>query len=295
MRRAAIGPAAEAKRRHVSINMTFCQPKMASPVYRWIDRLSGALLPPRCVLCSARGQAPCLDLCPACQEAFPVTGRPSCPGCAGTMEPGARGSFCVQCQARPRAYERCHAAYDYAFPVDHLIRALKYRGRLALSRVLGTLLAESVVSCGLHREVDTILPVPLHPNRLVERGFNPSLEISRWTARQLDLRLAARCVRRRRDTRPQVGLPLEQRKRNLVGAFEVPQRLSGLRIAVVDDVITTGSTASEIALVLRRAGAVSVHVWCVCRAPTIVRRDEEARCLGTETLNSALISGKVKT
>jgi ComF family protein len=102
---------------------------------------------------------------------------------------------------------------------------------------------------------------------LVQRGFNQSLEIARWTARYLGLALSTRCLRRRRDTRPQVGLSVTRRKANLRGAFGVAHGLSGRRVAVIDDVLTTGSTVGEIARTLRRAGVAAVEVWCVARAP----------------------------
>ena len=217
---------------------------------RWVDtkldRLGGLLLPPRCVLCGERGQPPCLDLCRACEAGLPVAGEPF------THESGPLRS--------------CFAPFSYGYPMDHLVQALKYRGQLAVGRVLGTLLGHRLKDLGLHADVDVVLPVPLHPARHGERGFNQSAEIGRWVARGLQLRLEPPLAIRRRDTRPQVGLAVEQRHTNLAGAFAASTAIRGLTVALVDDVTTTGRTLQELAGALIAAGAGSVTGWCVARA-----------------------------
>jgi ComF family protein len=150
--------------------------------------------------------------------------------------------------------------------VDGLVQALKYRGQLAVGRVLGNLLAMAVLERGLHHHVDVVVPVPLHPLRHAARSFNQSAEIGHWAARRAGLRFVDGVISRRRDTRPQVGLRPAARHVNLAAAFECRSVLRSLRVAVVDDVVTTGSTAGEIAGVLLQAGAGSVDVWCVARA-----------------------------
>jgi ComF family protein len=217
---------------------------------RWVDknldRLGGLLLPPRCVLCGDRGQPQCLDLCRACEADLPTPAEPF------TDESGPlRTSF---------------AAFGYGYPMDHLVQALKYRGQLAVGRVLGTLLGERLEALGLQAGVDVVVPVPLYPARHSERGFNQSAEIGRWVARRLQLRLDPRLAVRRRDTRPQVGLAVEQRHGNLAGAFAASTAVRGLTVALVDDVTTTGRTLQELAGVLVEAGARSVTGWCVARA-----------------------------
>ncbi len=210
------------------------------------DRLSGWLLPPRCTLCGARGQEPCLDLCEACERSLPEPHQPPQP------LPGLPG--------------HCFAAFTYDYPVVHLLHALKYRGQLAVGRVLGTLLADRIVSADLHRDVGILLPVPLHPARHAERGYNQSTELARWVARRLGCPLEPRLAARRRRTQPQVGLSLRERHSNLSGAFVVNGAVSGRHITVIDDVTTTGSTLAELAHVLLAAGATGVNAWCVARA-----------------------------
>ena len=217
---------------------------------RWVDTkldlLGGLLLPPRCVLCGDRGQPPCLDLCRACEAGLP--------GAGPFLDDG------------PAPLRRCLASFEYGHPVDHLVHALKYRGQLAVGRVLGTLLGERIAALGLQADVDVVLPVPLHPARHGDRGFNQSAEIGHWVARRLDRPLDLRLAERRRDTRPQVGLAVEERRSNLAGAFAASPAARGLRIALVDDVTTTGRTLQELAATLVEAGAGSVEGWCVARA-----------------------------
>ena len=218
---------------------------------RW-DRLLGYLLPPKCVLCGRAGQAPCHDLCSACEAELPV----------------APGGWCSQPSARASAgCDRVFAVCAYAPPVDTLIQALKYGGQLAFGRVLGNVLARRVAELGLHLDVDCLVPVPLHPRRYAERGFNQSAEIARFAGRALGLPVEPRLAVRCRDTRSQVGLAPADRRSNLSGAFApTSSQLEVRRIAVVDDVLTTGNTVAELAHALRRSGADSVDAWCIARA-----------------------------
>jgi len=212
----------------------------------YLEQLGGMLLPPRCVLCGGRGQPPSLDLCAGCQQALPSVHPP------------------LVVSSAPLHW--LFAAFAYAHPVDHLVHALKYRGQLAVGRVLGTLLAKQVVAAGIACDVDVVVPVSLHPARLAERTFNQSAEIARWAARGLELRLDAAQVVRVRATVPQVGLPRDDRVRNLSGAFRAAPTVRGLHVAVVDDVVTTGSTLRAVGEALLEAGARAVDGWCVCRA-----------------------------
>ena len=215
-------------------------------VDRSLDRLGGLLLPPRCMLCGGRGQQRFLDLCGPCEQSLP----PADP----VIRPG------------PAPLRRSCAPFEYGHPLDHLVHALKYRGELAAGRVLGSLLGRRVAALGLGRDVDVLVPVPLHRSRHVTRGFNQSAEIARWVSRQagppVDLRLAGR----RRSTLPQVGLHGPEREANVRGAFVAAAGVGGRRVVVIDDVTTTGSTLQELAAALLAAGAVEVDAWCVARA-----------------------------
>jgi len=211
-----------------------------------------------CYLCrgAARGV-----LCAACDADLPRLAGPACPRCA---LPSQDGALCGRCLARPPAYDATVAALAYAFPADVLVQGLKFRGELALAPLLGQALAARLPRGA---RVDFILPVPLSAVRLRERGFNQALEIARSLAAATGCRLAPQLAERSRETPPQVDLPLDERARNVRGAFSCTQALERAEIAVVDDVMTTGATLDELAATLKRAGAARVVNWVVARTP----------------------------
>ena len=163
------------------------------------------------------------------------------------------GEVCGACLREPPGFDATLACYAYDFPVDRLIQSLKYGGTLAVAAWLGQALAG-----GPPPDAELILALPLHPRRLRERGFNQATEIARELARRLRLPLAHGLVERATDTVPQAGLPWAQRRRNVRGSFLCRADLSRKRIAVVDDVMTTGATLNELAGALKRAGAARV-------------------------------------
>jgi ComF family protein len=175
---------------------------------------------------------------------------------------------CTHCAGASLPYRRCFAPFLYEFPVSQMILDLKYEAALANARVLGTLLGDAVERLRLSDAVDAIVPMPLHAARRVERGFNQSHEIARFVARRLGLPCEAAVLHRSRPTRPQVGLARAERIDNVRDAFRAEAHgVAGRRIALVDDVVTTGSTAAEAARALLAGGATIVDVWAVARAP----------------------------
>jgi ComF family protein len=152
------------------------------------------------------------------------------------------------------------AAFIYAWPLAPLIHHYKYAGNLALAQLLGQALAAQA-----HRSVDYIIPMPLSPARLRERGFNQAQEIARVVSRATGIKLAAEACRRVRDSAPQATLPWKERAKNIRGAFVCDADFNGLRVAVIDDVLTTGATLNELARNLRKAGAAEIHGWVVAR------------------------------
>lgn len=216
--------------------------------------LLGRLFGGSCYLC--RGSAESL-LCAACDADLPRLGSALCPRCA-LDSPG--GQLCGRCLAQPPHYDATVAVLAYAFPADALVQALKFRGELALSSLFGRLLADRITD----QTVDRIIAVPLSPARLRERGYNQSVEIARHVVpAKVDL---DSCVRTR-DAPAQMGLPFDERRRNVRGAFQCTRSVIGERIAVVDDVMTTGATLDEVAKVLKGAGASRVENWVVTRTP----------------------------
>jgi ComF family protein len=151
--------------------------------------------------------------------------------------------------------------YDY--PADGLIKGFKYGRRLAVGRVLGELMAERLAGRALPA---LVLPVPLHPARERERGFNQATELARPLAAALGLALDAGLCRRVRATPSQSALDRRTRARNLRGAFALSRALPADEVAIVDDVVTTGATAAALAATLRRAGVRRIEIWSAARA-----------------------------
>jgi ComF family protein len=244
-------------------------PVASSPALAWYLRLARLarrqaqlLLPQRCALCVA----PVADglLCGACRAALPNLG-PACPRCA---LPAPDGATCGGCLADPPPFAATLAAHAYAFPVDRLLQALKYQGRLALAEWAGAALAQrarqAVPEQTLRERALLLVPLPLAPARQRQRGFNQARLIAEAAARELALPQAD-ALARPRASAPQAGLPWQERLHNVRGAFVACRRLDGLDVVLVDDVMTTGATLRAAADAARAAGARRVDCWVVAR------------------------------
>ena len=245
-----------------STGLRGCQPQMMRQVYNWLSVAQAVVLPYRCILCGCRAEGRLLDLCAECERELPFNSN-ACPRCAQPVieMPDATCGACVR--KLPR-YTSAYTLFRYSYPVDHMIRAFKYRNDLAQGRVLGSLLARerSIFASTM----DMLLPVPLSERRYAERGYNQARELGRWLQRELQVPLRCNVLLRTPHTEEQARLGQRERRRNVRGAFTVMQPVKGARIALLDDVITTGCTVNEAARVLRKAGASEVHVWAVARA-----------------------------
>ena len=201
-------------------------------------------------------------VCEACARALPNRPPSACPRCG---LPGLDGGCCAACEREKPAYDATLALYDFVFPVDAMVHALKYRHRLSMASFFGAALAARAQDFGA--QADLILPMPLHPRRLAERGFNQAVELARPLARVRGLPLGLAVVSKLRDIPAQAGLDREARLRNPRGVFECDMSLHGQRVIVVDDVMTTGATLGELARTLKRQGASWVGNLVVARTP----------------------------
>ena len=233
-------------------------------INNWLTNIQDWLLPRLCPGCGDWAGAG-RELCPGCEDGLPLI-TAACPRCATPYDhPDVHGE-CGRCQHRPPPFDRAVAVYRYAPPVDHFIRALKFHGQLGLGRWLGERLTERIAADDARPQL--IVPVPLHRARLRSRGYNQALELARPAARTLGLPIDARTLRRIRATDAQSDLPFEARRRNVRGAFAVadPEAVRDRRIALIDDVMTTGNTVGAAAAALRAAGAAEIEVWVIARA-----------------------------
>lgn len=173
---------------------------------------------------------------------------------------------CAHCQQDPPVFDRVIAPLLYRPPVDDLITGLKYHHRLHLAAPLASCLAEAIATQSELGWPAVALPVPMHAQHLRERGFNQAAELARGLARETALRVTTDLIRRVGTARHQRGLARSDRRRNLRGAFRIT-RPPARRIAIVDDVVTTGATANEISRTLRAAGVERIEIWSVARTP----------------------------
>ncbi|WP_153116164.1 ComF family protein [Rhodocyclus tenuis] len=224
---------------------------------RLLRELSDLLLAQDCLLCGA-GSGNSL-LCHACAADLPQLSEQCCPQCA---LPTPFGERCGRCIAQPPHFDATLALHPYAFPVDVLIQSFKYGHRLAPGAYFGAALAQKAAAI----EADLVVPLPLHAARLRERGFNQALELARTLASARGWPLDTRVCTRQHPTSTQANLPWRERAANVRNAFHCTRDLAGLRIVLVDDVMTTGASLSECARTLKLHGAAQVSALVVARA-----------------------------
>lgn len=223
-------------------------------------RLGRWLLAPRCLICREPGDNG-RDLCVKCRHCLPWN-RSACPRCGIPLPvPGE----CGQCLRHPPPMASTRAVFVYGFPVDRLVPRFKFHRDLAAGRLLAELMAQGLA--GVDRP-DALVPLPLHSARLRQRGYDQALELAKPLSRLLDVPLLAGRLVRVRDTAPQSELDASARARNVADAFSVTDgRALPTRVALIDDVMTTGATLQAAAKALRRAGVQHVDAWVCARVP----------------------------
>lgn len=215
------------------------------------------LLPRPCIKCAAplsRASHPC---CEDCYLGMPFQ-APSCQQCGQTM--AADQDVCGRCLVTPPAYDACFCPFSYAPPVDHQIRSFKYHDRPELAKILAQLLSREIDNMAIPMP-DVLLPVPMHTSRLRKRGYNQSLLLAQELGKILGIDVNRKALIKKHKTTPQADLNLKQRTKNLAGSFALRHPIEAKHVAIVDDVVTTGSTVAEIAKTLKRNGVDYVQIW----------------------------------
>jgi len=222
--------------------------------------LLNLLFPPRCIVCRHLGTWLCVD----CVSRLPFIAGPVCRRC-GTPLP--QGTLCARCRHAPPRMERIHSILLFEGPVRTAVHRLKYRDGRALAEPLGALMADWWDRHPL--EVDLIVPVPLHPRRLRQRGYNQAALLARQLGRHAGLPVQEKALSRVRATPPQMRLSAEARRQNVRGAFRCTdeEEIAGRRVLLVDDVCTTGATLEACANALQTAGAAGVLALTLARTP----------------------------
>ncbi len=221
------------------------------------------------------------SFCCFCTHNLPYLNASGCPQCA-IEDTG--GNLCGVCIAHPPKFAATTAAFRYQFPLDRLVQDFKFNANFALLELFANALADRILTTA--SPPDIIIPVPLSRQRLATRGFNQSVLLAEAVAKILNMKLSAttgflktvqvktQWLEKLRDTPAQAGLALDARRRNIRGAFTLSAAATSaiavqpnLKIALLDDVMTTGATLSEAAKILKQAGASKVMAMVVARVP----------------------------
>ncbi len=211
-----------------------------------------------CILCGNH-DANTTGLCHGCLDDLPWLSTCLCQQCGLP----SNGKVCGQCLNEKPAFDTTKALFQYDFPIDRLLQHYKYGTSLHLADTFAQLWHHHFNS--EKPDIDLIIPMPVHKNRLQTRGFNQALEIAKPISNHYQIDLSVKHCERIRHTEPQASLPYAQRIKNMKGAFSAAQPLNGKKIAIIDDVMTTGASLNALASSLKHAGALHVECWVIAR------------------------------
>jgi ComF family protein len=244
-----------------------------------MDKILNFLYPPRCQLCESnrhlqhKGQ-----LCANCAADLRINASP-CQFCAEPLhnhQPTEQNSpqICAQCIKTHPVYDFMWSPFIYAQPLEWMIQQLKFNAKLEFAPLLSNLMAAQLPKNRLehlykNNRPDVIIPMPLHKRRLKQRGFNQSHLLIKPIAKALNLPIDLNSCIRIRDTEHQTGKNARQRRKNIKNAFSFKHTNNYQHAVIFDDVVTTGSSVSELSSTLKNKGLKRVDVWCLARAEKI--------------------------
>lgn len=213
------------------------------------------------------------QLCRRCAAELPwLAGAECCPRCAYLLTEDGEQETCAHCRGLKFYFDECVALGYYLGEIRRVVHRLKYGGKRSLARPLGSLLAAKLSTVPWLSSVDLLVPVPLHRQRLIKRGYNQAALLSKAVGKKLQLPVKE-ILLRVKDTQSQTGLIRGQRKKNIEGAFRCREELrEGCHLLLLDDVLTSGATAGEAARVLKAAGAGRISVAVTALVPLSPRR-----------------------
>lgn len=209
-----------------------------------------------CFLCGSDSKR---LLCTACLSDLPYQ-TVTCFICAKSL---TKDGICVKCQQKPPPYTEARAVFSYTYPINQLISVAKFKDNLPILNLLGNLMAKHL---RFDQRPDVLIPIPLHSKRLRQRGYNQSVELAKCVSKYTGIPLNYTSCQRIKNTRPQVGLPAQQRTINIQNAFQVKKVHNNWKhVVLIDDVMTTGSTVEALTREFLKVGIQRVDVWCCIR------------------------------
>ncbi|MDQ2993869.1 MAG: ComF family protein [Pseudomonadota bacterium] len=220
------------------------------------------LIPGCCLLCNQRSNTG-LDLCTPCWQKLPWL-RHACLQCAHPIEHQS-ARYCGACLSKPPAYDNTLTPFIYQDAIIPLMAKLKFHRNLSIGRLFGSLLARHIQEREIASLPTLLLPVPLHPRRLRQRGYNQAIIIAEHLSKQLNIPMNRTLCKRLRNTAAQSRTPAKERMQNVNNAFQITFRQPPQHVAIIDDVMTTGATVNALSKALKKAGVARVSVWCCAR------------------------------
>lgn len=217
------------------------------------------ILPICCLICSTPTTTQ-HRLCEACKQQLPwITNH-----CQICGLPQVESGICGQCLANRPRFTSCRALFRYQEPIDKLITQLKFNNQLHIAKLFASLLVETFDTSKPTPEL--LIPVPLHRKRQRQRGFNQALEIARPVSKALQIPIDIHSCIRVKSTQAQSELPAKKRRYNIKNAFQICHDIGAKHVAIIDDVVTTGSTVNELSKNLKQRGVKCIEIWCLARA-----------------------------
>ncbi len=229
------------------------------------NQLLQQILPKRCLLCDEA----CFDhhfLCYDCESILPWQ-PPSCVRCGVALPEQADFVLCALCLSHQPAFHATTALFEYKPPISQFVLKLKFQKNLSMARLFSNYWIDYIKKYrDLNNLPELLIPVPLHHKRLRERGFNQALEIAKPIGKQFKIPIDIKSCSRIMNTHPQATLSVKDRKNNLKNAFVLSHPITAKHVAIIDDVVTTGTTVNEISRLLEKSGVNNIEVWCCARA-----------------------------
>ena len=216
-----------------------------------------------CFLCESPTQTS-LQLCETCFQQLPDITNP-CKMCGAPIDENMSSFLCGQCLKTPKHYQESYIPMHYAFPIDHFIQQLKFKNKLNHLPLLSKILINYIADYHPTPLPEYLVPVPLHSSRIFQRGFNQATEIAKIVGKHFHIGYDTHRLQRILATDAQANLSAKMREKNVSHAFKTDCFPDFKHIAIIDDVVTTGSTVNAVAATLHAAGVKHIEVWAIAR------------------------------